>query len=76
MDKRTGMKFTGFYDRKSSILDKICERLVQLETMAGKPVQFLRQNNAGENKKLAARLKSLDWKRETLMKYTAKATPQ
>ena len=36
----------------------------------------MRQDNAGENKKLAARLKSLDWKRETVMEYTVKATPQ
>ena len=40
VDKITGIKFTGFYDKKSSIADKMCERLVQLETMAGKPVQY------------------------------------
>ena len=76
VDERTGMKFTGFYDKKSSIVEPTCQRLAYLETMAGRPVQYLRQDNAGENKKLAARLKSSDWKRETVMEYTANATPQ
>jgi hypothetical protein len=36
----------------------------------------MRQDNAGENKKLERRLHSADWKLPVKMEYTAANTPQ
>ena len=42
----------------------------------GIPVKILRMDNAGENRKLVARLKSKDWKHPVIIKWTARDTPQ
>jgi hypothetical protein len=42
----------------------------------GYTVLFIRQDNAGGNKKLEKRLQSADWKLQVKMEYTAANTPQ
>ncbi len=42
----------------------------------GRPVLKLRQDNAGENKKLVQQLKSKDWKMDVQVEYTARDTLQ
>jgi hypothetical protein len=49
---------------------------IQAQTARGYPVLFIRQDNAGENKKLEKRLHSADWKLTMKMEYKAANTPQ
>jgi hypothetical protein len=42
----------------------------------GHPVLIMRQDNAGENKKLEQQLHSADWKLQVKMEYRAADTPQ
>ena len=57
-------------------MEPTCKRFAQMEVIFRKPITYLRQDHANENQKLAAQMKMLDWKRETVMEYTNKATPQ
>ena len=75
VDERTGMKWSDFYEAKSDMVEPTCEEFYQWK-LAGKPVQFVRGDNAGENKKLKERLKSADWKLSVDFEWTARATPQ
>jgi hypothetical protein len=49
---------------------------IQAQTARGYPVLIMRQDNAGENKKLDNRLHSAYWKLPVKMEYTAANTPQ
>jgi hypothetical protein len=53
----------------------MCQQ-IQAQTARGHPVLIMRQNNAGENKKLEKRPYSADWKLPMKMEYTAANTPQ
>jgi hypothetical protein len=53
----------------------MCQR-IQAQKARGYPVLILRQDSAGENKKLEQRLQSADWKLQVKMEYTAADTPQ
>jgi hypothetical protein len=53
----------------------MCQR-IQAQTARGHPVLIMRQNNAGESKKLEKGLQSADWKLPVNMEYTAANTPQ
>ena len=76
VDERTGMKFTEFFTNKSSMVEPTCELLHNWKEQ-GKPVKFIRCDNAGENKKLEGRLKSNDWRMGNIkFEYTARDTPQ
>ena len=76
VDEFTGLKRSGFHASKSGIIESTCEKISKCKE-AGRPVQILRQDNAGENKKLAKRLRSSAWKcSDTKIEFTAKETPQ
>ncbi len=49
---------------------------IQTQTARGYPVLIMRQDNAGENKKLEKRLHSADLKLQVKMEYAAANTPQ
>jgi hypothetical protein len=51
-------------------------RQIQAQTASGHPVLIMRQDNAGENKKLEKRLQSAEWKLPVKMEFTAAYTPQ
>jgi hypothetical protein len=53
----------------------MCQR-IQAQTARGYPVLIIKQDNAGENKKLKKRLHSADWKIPVKMEYTAANTLQ
>jgi hypothetical protein len=57
------------------MVEQTCEEFYKSKQM-GKEVQFLRMDNAGENRKLAQRLQSTDWKLCPTIEYTARETPQ
>ncbi len=53
----------------------MCEYM-ESEKVQGHPIAIIRQDNAGENKKLIVTLAHLkDWKHETIFKNTACKTP-
>ena len=78
MDECTGIKFSSHRETKNGIVEPTCRKLKKMEDLAGKPVKILRQDNAGENKKLQERIESADWsgKLKIAIEYTAKGTPQ
>jgi hypothetical protein len=49
---------------------------IRAQTVRGHPVLIMRQDNAGENKKLKKRLQSAEWKLPVIMEYTAANNPQ
>jgi hypothetical protein len=71
----TGFPFTGICNKKNKFVQSMCQR-IQPQTARGYPVLIMRQDNAGENKKLEKRLQSADWKLPVKMKYTAANTQQ
>lgn len=75
VDKATGLKVSAFYTAKNKMIEPMCERMHKMKQLC-KPVQRVRQDNAGENKKLKKRCKSADWKLDTEFEFTAKETPQ
>jgi hypothetical protein len=75
VDEATQLKFSDFYDTKSGMVEPTCEKLHKWRE-AGKPVKYLRLDNAGENKKLQERSDSSDWKLNIEFEYTARDTPQ
>ena len=75
VDERTGFKKSDFYETKDGMVEPTCEMFYQWK-MDGKPVQVLRMDNAGENKKLHKALNSSRWKMYPEVEYTAKDTPK
>ena len=75
-DRATGRKVSDFYPSKKMMIEPTCEK-IQVWKDEGKPVKRIRCDNAGENKKLEERLKSVDWKLGDIkFEYTASYTPQ
>ena len=56
------MKFLAHHETKNAIVETTCCKFKKMEDLAGKPVKILRQDNAGENKKLQ-QIESADWSR-------------
>ena len=75
MDEFTQMKFSYHYKHKDDIMGAAPKLLRKLENVAG-DIKYLRQDNAGENKALEAKMKSSEWKFKTNYEYTAPNTPQ
>ena len=75
VDEHTGKKHSHFFPTKDAMVEPTCELLYGWAD-AGKPVKAIRMDNAGENKLLAKRLKSSDWKLNPAIEYTARNTPQ
>ena len=76
VDELTGVIFPAFFKSKDEIVEATCKKMEKLEKAAGKPILYLRQDNAGENKALERRMASSNWKRTTKVEYTARLTPQ
>jgi hypothetical protein len=75
VNELTGLPFTGIYNKKNEFIENMCQS-IQAQKAMGCPVLIMRQDNAGENKKLEKRLQSADWKLQVKMEYTAANTPQ
>jgi hypothetical protein len=55
VDELTGIPFTGIYNKKNEFVERMCQH-IQAQTARGYPVLIMRQDDAGENKKLEMRL--------------------
>ena len=75
VDERTGLKVSDFYATKDRMVDPTCDTLNRWK-QAGKPVKYLRCNNAGENKLLQKTCNGKDWKLDIEFEYTTRNTPQ
>jgi hypothetical protein len=75
VNQRTGLKFSNFFDTKNGMVEPTCEQLHRWK-QNGITVDYIRLDNAGENKLLKQRCHSKDWKFETEFEFTARATPQ
>ena len=71
VDERTQLKFSSFFAHKNDMIEPTCAQFQRWQK-AGRPVKYLRMDNAGENKKLAERADSSDWK---LGKWSSQAGP-
>jgi len=54
----------------------VSDSFMQQEKTHGHPISIIRQDNAGENKKLVMLAHSKEWKLETNFENTARKTPQ
>jgi hypothetical protein len=75
VDQRTGLKFSNFFDTKNGMVEPTCEQLYRWK-QNGINVDYIRLDNAGENKLLKQRSESKDWKFDITFEFTARATPQ
>ena len=65
-----------FTTTKIAIVEPTCEELYKWTTLYKKTIKYLRMDGSGENKKLAERMKSADWKLPIQPEFTARDTPQ
>jgi hypothetical protein len=75
VDERTHMKFSSFHKTKAAMVEPTCELFDQWR-QRDMPVDFVRLDNAGENKKLKPSAVSETWKLKIDSKFTARDTPQ
>ena len=75
VDERTQLKFSEFFKRKNDMIEPTCE-LFHKWKQAGKVINTVRLDNAGENKLLKKRCESKDWKLDIHFEFTARDTPQ
>ena len=61
VDEALGTKISGFYKTKNAMVEPMYEHIQNMKEK-GQPVLQLRQDNAGENKKLVRQLKYKHWK--------------
>jgi hypothetical protein len=73
--KMVSFKASKFFVSKSKMTKYMCEYM-ESEKVQGHPIAIIRQDNAGENKKLVTLAHSKGWKHETIFKNTACKTPQ
>ena len=64
------LKFSDFHAMKNAMVEPTCEHLHQWK-QAGRGIEIIRCDNAGENKKLQERAGSADWKLDLEFKYMA-----
>jgi len=75
VDERTQLKFSDFFPTKNGMVEPTCAKLMKWK-QTDIPVQFIRLDNAGENKLLKTRSESSDWKLCIKFEFTARDTPQ
>jgi hypothetical protein len=75
IDEATRLMTCNFYSSKNGMVEPTCELFHQWK-IQGRPVEILRQDNAGENKLLQNRSNSAAWKLGIKFEYTARDTPQ
>jgi hypothetical protein len=73
VDEKTQLKFSDFYESKSGMVEPTCEQFQRWKDK-GKPVKFVRLDNAGENTKLQKRCESESWKLNIDFEFTARDT--
>jgi len=67
-------KRSKFFVAKSDMPKDMC-KFMQQEKTRGHPISIIRQDNAGENKKLVTLAHSKEWKMETNFENTARKAP-
>lgn len=75
VDEATDMKFSIFMKKKSHLPGEMMKLLEELR-VKGKPVRFIRLDNAGENKSFQERAKKNKHTCEIQFEFTAPGTPQ
>jgi hypothetical protein len=75
VDELTGFKKSLFHITKDGMVEPTCSYFNQ-EMLAGRPVDFIRCDNAGENNLLQNRATGVAWKLKLTFEYTARGTPQ
>ena len=75
VDEATQLKFSAFFPTKAAMVEPKCKQLSRWQA-AGFPVQYLRMDNAGENKALEKAMNGKDWKLNITPEYTARNSPQ
>jgi hypothetical protein len=68
-------KTSKFFVSKSKMPTYMWE-FMESEKVRGHSIAIIRQDNAGENKKLLTLAHSKDWRHEAIFKNTARKTPQ
>jgi hypothetical protein len=74
-EETVNFKTSKFFVSKSKMPTYMCE-YIESEKVQGLPIAIIRQDNAGENKKLVTLAHSKDWKHETFFENMARKTPQ
>ncbi len=74
-EETVNFKRSTFFVYKSEMPKDMCA-FMQKEKARGHPIEIIRQDNAGENKKLVTLAQSKDWKLEAIFENTAQNTPQ
>jgi hypothetical protein len=75
VDELVGFKRSKFFVSKSKMPKHMC-KLMQHKMKRGYPILIIRQDNAGENKRLITLAHLKEWKLDTSFKNTACKTPQ
>ncbi len=74
-EETVNFKQSTFFVYKSEMPKDMCA-FMQQEKARGHPIQIIRQDNAGKNKKLVTLAQSKKWKLETIFENTARKTPK
>lgn len=74
MNEPSKYKVSHFFTTKDGMVKPACELLNKWK-QEGKPVKCIMMDNAGENKLLAKKLKSMDWKLNLTIAFPARDTP-
>ncbi len=74
-EETVNFKRSKFFMAKSDMPKDMCA-FMQQEKLRGHPILIIRQDNAGENKKLVTLAHLQEWKLETIFENTARKTPQ
>jgi hypothetical protein len=69
------LKFVDLYEKKSSMIDPMCEQFKKWEEN-GHKVEVVWMDNGGESLKLEKWAQSNDWKLGIVFEKTAQDTPQ
>ena len=75
VDERTQLKFSHFHRTKQNMVEPTL-KLLNLLGENNHKVDVLRMDNAGENKHLAKRAQSAQWKLPIKFEFTARDTPE
>eukprot|EP00957_Ditylum_brightwellii_P211343 15366072-Ditylum_brightwellii.AAC.3 len=75
VDEYSLLRMSNFYKAKNGIVEPTVKKISRWKK-SGRKVEFVRCDNAGENRLLEKQSKSKDWKMNLKFKYTAHATPQ
>ena len=75
VDQHTGYNKPEFYSAKSNLVELTCKKFSKWRNN-GKPVSYIRHNNALENKGLIKISNASQWKLDIITEYAGKGTPQ